>query len=109
MKKRFLFSFFFTVVVALVLSSGFYYLICRGIKSTMQDNKLNYLVVDTSYYNTVFFGASSIYCGVGPVWFDSIAGTNSYNAGMSSLLISQINLLVKKFIESHKAPRNIFI
>lgn len=111
MQRRFLYQFFLVVAAVVIVSSGFYFIVCKGLRETSRDNigKFNYLINDTTHYTTLFAGASSIHSGINPFLFDSITGSRSFNAGMDGICITEMNLVVNKFIKSHGAPENIFI
>lgn len=111
MKRRFLYHITAVLLVVLIFSSAFFYLVCKGLQQAKQDTigKYNYLTTDTTYYNTVFFGASTVHLGINPPLFDSITGSNSFNASLDGIGIAEISLLIEKYIASHGAPKNIFI
>jgi len=111
MNRRLLYQVPVSVLVVFLLGSVFYYALCKGLRRTDRDSigKFNYLVNDTTRYNTLFVGSSRVHTALNPVIFDSINGTHSFNAGMDGIRITELNLIVKKFIKSHHAPDNIFI
>lgn len=111
MKKRFFYHTILVVATTAILSSAFYYLICLGLRHAKQDSigKYNYITTDTTHYNVVFFGASSVHLGINPQLFDSITGSNSFNASLDGISIAELSVLIKKYIASHGAPQNIYI
>jgi len=111
MKNRVIYHIVSVVAVTLTLASAFYYLICLGLRHAKQDaiGKYNYITTDSTYYSTVFFGASSVHVSVNSILFDSITGCNSYNAAMDGIGIAEINVLMKKYLLCHGNPKNIFI
>jgi hypothetical protein len=111
MKKRFIIQFCLTLAVVLFISTVVYFLICKGLRQAKRDaiGKFNYIIHDTSYYNTVFFGTSTVHAGVNPILFDSVCGTHSFNAAMDGLGIAELNMLVHKYLKSHGSPRQVFI
>lgn len=111
MKKRVLYHFAAVITTTVIFASTFYYVICLGLRHSKQDaiGKYSYITSDTTYYNTVFFGASTVHLGINPQLFDSITGSNSFNASMDGIGIAEINLLIKKYIACHGAPQHIFI
>src|SRR5688500_12886998 len=103
MKQRVLYQLFFTVALALIVSTSVYYLICKGLRQVKRDavGKFNFLVNDTTHYNTVFLGSSTLHVGIDPLQFNSITGLNSFNAGLDGMAITEVNMLVKKYMKSH--------
>jgi hypothetical protein len=111
MEKRVLYQIILTVVIVALLSSASYYGLCIGLKKTKwgQSGELNYAMNDSTYYNTIFLGSSTIHVAIRPTVFDSISGLHSFNLGMIMYQVTEINMLVKKYIKSHGAPRHIVI
>ncbi len=111
MKKRVLLQLSGTLLLALLLSTAFYFIICTGLRHSKRDaiGKYNFITSDKTPYDAVFFGASTLRLGINPIQFDSLTGSNSFNAAMDGILMPEINLMVRKYIKSHGAPKNIFI
>ena len=111
MKKRVLNHIVLTVVIVSLLSAASFYGLCRGLEKTKsgQPGELNYAANDSTHYNTIFLGSSTIHVAVSPAVFDSITGLHSFNFGMIMYQITEINMLVKKYIKSHGAPAHIVI
>ena len=111
MRRRFLYQSFLVFSAVIIVSSCFFFIICKGLRETSRDNsgKFNYLIKDTTHYNTLFVGASSVHSGINPFLFDSLTGLHSFNAGMDGISITEMSLVVNKFIKSHGSPENVFI
>jgi len=111
MKKRVYIQVCLTILSTVVLASLYYYLTCLGLRNAKQDatGKYNYICNDTTHYSCVFFGASTIHVGINPLLFDSLTGQNSYNAAMDGIRVTEINLLIEKYVKGHRLPQNIFI
>ena len=111
MKKRFFQLFIVCIGAVLIISTLFYFLICAGLRNVKRDaeGKLNYILKDTTYYNTVFLGSSTMHVGINPIQFDSLTGTNSFNASMDGLAITELNMFLPKYIAAHGAPKHLYI
>ena len=111
MKKRVLIQLLSVTVLCFMVASIGYYILCAGLRNAKRDSvgKLNFITLDTAYFPTVFFGASTIHVGMDPFLYDTLTGTKSFNASMDGIRIAEINLFIKKYIARHGAPRNIFI
>ena len=111
MKRRFTIQFGIIAVSVLILSSGYYHMICEGLRRAKRDavGKFNYLIHDTTYYNSVFIGSSTMHVDINPLQFDSVTGLYSLNGGMDGMGIAEVHMVVRKFIECHGAPRHLFL
>jgi hypothetical protein len=111
MKKRFLIQLGVTLAVVLIIGTVAYYLICAGLRHSKSDaiGKFNYLIHDTTHYNTVFFGSSTFHAGMDPFTYDSLTGSHSYNAAVDGLGITELHMFIRKYFKSHGTPQRIFI
>lgn len=111
MKKRFLIQLLVSLVAVFITASALFFVICKGLRNTKRDTigKFNYLISDTTYYNTVFFGSSRAHTHLNPALFDSLVRSNSFNAGQDGIRIAEMDLIIQKFVKAHGAPKTIFI
>lgn len=112
MKKRLIYQFLFTFAVTMLAGSVFYYAICAGLKKSSRDaaGKLNYIFSDTTYYNTIFVGPSTVHLGADPRVFDSLTNhrTNSFNTAMDGFTLLEMDLTLHKYFKSHGVPQNVY-
>ena len=111
MKKRFLFTLVFTIIISSLFCGAFFELLSAGLRNAHKDfqGKLNYLIRGKERYNVVFIGSSVVNNQINPILFDSLENVNSYNAGTEGARIVELEVFLKKFINSHGAPKYLFI
>jgi hypothetical protein len=111
MKKRLAYQIVITLVTVTLLSSWVYYQVCNSLQKVKADEvgKINFIMHDTTHYNTVFFGSSIMHLSVNPNYFDSLTGYHSFNCGLTGVQITEISTLIKKYIQGHGAPQKLFI
>lgn len=111
MKNRF----FITFTVALLLAFGFaaclYIAIGKGMYRSNKDNqgKLNYIMKGTAAYDVLFMGSSRVFVQINPLIFDSLLGTNSYNAGTDGIRVAEMEVLMHHYLQHHPAPQTVYI
>lgn len=111
MKQRFYTQFIFTITAATALATCTFFFFCKGLVWVKQDElgKMNYVIHDTTRYNCLFLGSSTTLVNINPALFDSLTGAYSFNAGMVMMQVSEMNMLVPKYVNAHGAPKQIFI
>lgn len=111
MKKRFITQVVFVLAAVFIISTAAFFLICKGLKQAKRDSlgKFNYILLDTTYYNTVFFGSSTTRVSVNCPLLDSLTGSHSFNAATDGAGIAELNMVVRKYLKSHGSPQRIFI
>lgn len=111
MKQRFYTQFIFTITVATVLATFAFFCFCNGLAMVKHEElgKMNYVMHDTTQYDCLFLGSSTTLVNINPVLFDSLTGAYSFNAGIVMMQVSEMNMLVPKYVNAHGAPKQIFI
>jgi len=111
MKKRFVIQFALTLFLALGLATAFFFALCKGLTLVKSDNmgKLNYLLHDSTHYDCLFLGSSTTLVNTDPLLFDSLTGHFSFNGGIVMMQITEMNMLIPKYVKAHGAPRQLFI
>lgn len=110
MRNRFIITLTISLVTTFALAWGMYAAISKGLSLTLKDNqgKLNYILKGKQAHDVLFMGSSRVFVQINPVVFDSIAGTNAYNAGTDGVHIAEVEVLVINYLEHHPRPRYIF-
>ena len=110
MSRRFFIHVILTVLIAMSVSSVYYYWVCCGLRHTKEfyPGRLNCILYDTTAYDVVFVGSSRAASLIDPLVFDSVSHLKSYNAGMEGASINAISLFTKKFINRHH-PKYVFV
>lgn len=111
MKKRFIITLTVALCTAFVLAWAMYAAISRGLINTQKDNqgKLNYIMLGKQAHNVLFMGSSRVFVQINPVQFDTIANTNSYNAGTDGIRVAEMEVLMQHYLKSHAAPGVVFL
>jgi hypothetical protein len=110
MGKRFLVYIITTIVMAMALSTAYYYSVCHGLRHTKEFffGRLNCILYDSTRYDAVFMGASKVTNDIDPMIFDSLAHLRSYNAGTVGASYSAIDIFTRRFVANHH-PKYVFI
>lgn len=110
MGKKFLIYIITTIVMAMTLSSAYYYCVCHGMRHTKEFffGRLNCILYDSTRYDAVFTGASKVTNDIDPLIFDSLTHLRSYNAGMVGATYSTIDIFTRRFVANHH-PKYVFI
>jgi hypothetical protein len=110
MKQRFYIQLILVAISALLLSSLYYFSICKALQTTKESfpGKLNQIFYDTTAYDAVFVGSSRVMKNIDPLQFDTIAGIHSYNAGIDGANFTLIDFVTRHFIAGHR-PSYVFI
>lgn len=110
MGKKVLIHIIATLAIGIILSAGYYYAVCHGLRHTKEffPGRLNVILYDTAHYDAVFVGTSRVSKCLDPLIFDSITHLHSYNAGLEGASYTVIDMMTRKFIKNHH-PHYVFI
>ena len=108
MFRRLILTLGFSTLLVALLSAFFFKILCIGISQVKSDElgKFNYLISDSTYYNTIVIGSSTIHVALYPELLDSITGYHSFNGGLTGVQITEVNLIVKKYIQMDLKLKN---
>jgi hypothetical protein len=111
MRNRFFIQITIVLLAAGIFSSLYYYSICRELRQAKEGMpaKLNHIFYDKAKYDALFVGSSRVLRNIDPIYFDSLTGVSSYNAGVDGANFTLIDLLVRKYFKSHGSPKYVFI
>lgn len=102
----------FSVLAISLLVCGYFYFYLFGVVPK-SENKLTevmtFLTTDTTNYDVVFVGGSTVECNFDPQIIDSVCEVNSMNVSIKGCSIAQQLYLLKKYLENHAAPKMIVL
>lgn len=67
-------------------------------------DKLDVVIKDKTYYDGIYLGNSKVHFGINPYYIDSATFLKTYNAGMAGAPMTEINFLLKTYLQKHPAP-----
>jgi hypothetical protein len=71
--------------------------------------KLDVVFKDTSYYDVLFLGNSTVHFGINPYYVDSVTKLNTYNLGYGGADIAGMSLLLHGYMEGHPKPKAVLV
>ena len=72
-------------------------------------DKLNVVIKDSTYYDGIYLGNSKVNFGINPYYVDSVTSLKTYNAGMGGAQMTEINFLLKRYLQKHPAPKFVVL
>jgi hypothetical protein len=72
-------------------------------------DKLDIAFKDTTHYEVVFLGNSTVHFGINPHYVDSITGLNTFNLGYGGANIESISAMFYGYLEVHPKPQAIVL
>ena len=111
MAKRFFIQITVVMLVAGIFSSIYFYSICDNLRHAKEGvpAKLDHIMYDSTQYDAVFFGSSRVLRNINPLLFEKLTRAKAYNAGIDGANYTLLDLLIRKFIKYHGAPRYLFV
>lgn len=109
--NNYLFKLFFSFIIAICLCY-FCYFFFNNIISKYQihnSERLSELLVNQTYHDVLFLGSSRTHFGINPHYVDSICKVNSYNAGVEGGGMYEFEMMLRAYLEHHKAPKFLFL
>lgn len=76
---------------------------------SLEIEDMNEIINGTKYHDLLFLGSSRSYYHINPKIIDSIAKTDSYNAGMTGANLLEMNMILQCYLKKHKAPKYVFL
>lgn len=109
--KRLLVFALIVLLVSGLLSAYFYSRADKVIpkEETTLKETVNFLNDDTTTYDIIFIGSSRIWVHIDPRIIDSMMGVNSRCVAIDGSTISEQFILLKKYIQHHRAPKMIVL
>lgn len=72
-------------------------------------DKLDVALEDSTYFDILYFGNSTVHFGINPYFVDSITKLSSYNLGYGGANIESIDMLLRGYLEKHNDPKAVLI
>lgn len=101
----------FVVVITIVASSSFFWLVNTGLRKQKTDyfGKLNELLLNHNDFDIIFLGSSRVNWTINPKIIDSIAHVNSFNFGLDGAYVVEDGINLRAYLKVHPKPRLLVI
>jgi len=71
--------------------------------------KLDVAFKDSTYYDIIYIGNSTVHFGINPYYIDSITRLKSYNIGYGGAHIETMSMLLHGYLQHHPKPKAILL
>ena len=101
------------IVVAICAAtlSILHFLYLKGFNKfyAFEQGKVHEIIEGKTDYDVVFVGSSRTFYHINPKVVDSVLHMNTYNAGMDGANLLEVDMIIKSYLQQHKAPRLVVL